>query len=158
MILWGDSYPALKMSQHYICNYYLICHMVWLSKVADYLRRVSGMRHLRLVRVAADARLADLHVEHAEVAQFHFVALGERFGDLVEGFLHHVEDLGLDQPGFLADAHHDVSVGQGHRLWFVEVLIWLRAANTLPPEDSWAGRNNRAKNETSHPAKPFCQP
>lgn len=76
----------------------------------------GGNRHvrLRLVRIAADARLADFYVEHAEVAQFHLVPLGERFGDVVEGFLHHVKNLGLDQPGFLADADDNVSFGQGH--------------------------------------------
>ena len=51
-----------------------------------------------LFGIAADARLADFDFEDAEVAQFHLVALGQRFGDVVEGFLHHVENLLLTKP------------------------------------------------------------
>jgi len=33
---------------------------------------------------------------------------------MVEGFLHHVKNLGLIQSSFFADAHYEISFGQGH--------------------------------------------
>ena len=70
---------------------------------------VSGLFGLR-----PDARLADFDFKDAEVAQFHLVALGERLGDVVQCFLHHVENLLLAEAGFVADADDQVAFGQCH--------------------------------------------
>jgi hypothetical protein len=90
----------------------------------EFHHRARGDRHvgLRLVWIAADAGLADFHIEHAEVAQLHLVALGERLGDVVQSFLHDIKNLGLDQPGFLTDAHHKIAFGQGHSFCFVLMI------------------------------------
>jgi hypothetical protein len=64
--------------------------------------------------IATDPSFADFYVEHAEVPQFYLVTLGQRFGDVVQGFLHHLKNLGLNQPGFFADSHYEIAFGQGH--------------------------------------------
>jgi hypothetical protein len=51
-----------------------------------------------VIRIAPDARLGQAHLEDAEVAQFHSVALGEGVGDVIERALDNVEDLMLHQP------------------------------------------------------------
>ena len=79
---------------------------------------VSGLFGLR-----PDARLADLDFKDAEVAQFHLVALGERLGDVIEGFLHHVKNLLLDEAGFVADADDKVAFCQSHSFYQVALII-----------------------------------
>jgi hypothetical protein len=37
--------------------------------------------------------------------------------------LYHVKNLGLDQPGFLADAHDDVAFGESHD--FGWLMVWV---------------------------------
>ena len=57
----------------------------------------------RLIGIATDARSREPHFEHAEVAEFHGIAIGERIGNVIERALHHVENLRLNQPRFVAD-------------------------------------------------------
>jgi hypothetical protein len=64
------------------------------------LRQAGGFRP---VGIATHASLANLHLEHAEVADFHFAGIGKCFGDIVQGFLDDIEHLALVQPGFLTD-------------------------------------------------------
>ena len=67
---------------------------------------VSGLFGLRPTRA-----LRTLIFEDAEVAQFHLVTLGQRFGDVIQRFLHHVENLLLGEAGFPADAGDEVAFG-----------------------------------------------
>ena len=89
----------------------------------------NGHVGFRRVGIAADARLADFDLEDAEVAQFHLVALGERLGDVIERFLHHVEHLLLDEAGFIADANNQVTFCESHNFlsgFRVELIITER--------------------------------
>jgi len=80
----------------------------------------NGHVGFRFVGIAADARLADFDFKNAEVAQFHLVAFGERLGDVVQRFLHHVEHLLLGEAGFPADAGDEVAFGQCHDVLYYD--------------------------------------
>ncbi len=73
----------------------------------------GGDRHIRfgVFWVAPDARLAGYYIEHPEITQLHLVAFGKRLRDVIQGFLHHIEHLALNQPGFLADAYDEITFG-----------------------------------------------
>ena len=57
----------------------------------------------RLIRVAAHTWLGEFDFEDAEVSQFDRISLRESVGDVVERPLDNIENLVLDQAGFVAD-------------------------------------------------------
>lgn len=82
-----------------------------------------GDRHvgLRCVRVAADACFADFHFENAKVAQLHFVAFSQGFGNVIERFLDDIQYLLLNKTRLIADPGNQISLCQGHTYWFCKV-------------------------------------
>ena len=67
---------------------------------------------LGAIRVAPDARLAELHLEDAEVAQLDGLAVGEAFREVIEGALNDVEDILLHHAGLIADTDNQIAFGQ----------------------------------------------
>ena len=67
---------------------------------------------LGAVRVAADARLAELDLEDAEVAQLDGLPVREAFGEMVERALDDVEDILLHHAGLIADTDNQIAFGQ----------------------------------------------
>ena len=73
----------------------------------------GGDRHVVLgaIRVAPDARLAEFHLEDAEVAQLDGLAVGEAFREVIKGALDDVEDILLHHAGLVADADDQIAFG-----------------------------------------------
>ena len=73
----------------------------------------GGNRHVVLgaIRVAPDARLAEFHLEDAEVAQLDGLAVGEAFREVIKGALDDVEDILLHHAGLVANADDQIAFG-----------------------------------------------
>lgn len=103
---------------------------------------------LRLVRVAANFGLPNLYNEHAEIAELDLVALGQRFGDVIQGLLNHIQDLVLNQPGFLVDANDEFAFGQSHGRLLMQFRPGVQRADgkklRLRPQPSWATSSQNA--------------
>src|SRR5690606_13836608 len=79
-----------------------------------------------LVRIAADARLAPLHLQHAEVAQLHVATFGQRLHDDVQRHLHGGHDFLLGEAGLLVDIQDDLSFSQIGRHGVILLVVSIR--------------------------------
>jgi hypothetical protein len=61
----------------------------------------------RLIRVPADARPGEFHLEDTEIAQLDTVPASESFDDLIERLLNDLEYLMLNKPCVVADVKND---------------------------------------------------
>src|SRR5262249_51935414 len=68
----------------------------------------------RRVRIATNPRLAHFDFKNAEVAQLDLLAFSQGLGDVIERFLHDIQDLLLNQSRLLTDANHQVAFCQSH--------------------------------------------
>lgn len=67
---------------------------------------VSG----RSIRITADPCFPNLYFENSEIPEFNFLSLRDSIGNVVERFLHDREHILLNEPGFLADSHYQVTL------------------------------------------------
>src|SRR6266853_3606929 len=65
----------------------------------------------RQVGISPHARLGQLDLEHAEIAQLDGVALGQRVCNVIQRFLHHVEYMVLHETSLVADLHDKFPLG-----------------------------------------------
>ena len=80
---------------------------------------------LRLVRIAADAGLAALHFEYAEVAELDVTTIGQRLLDDVERQLDGFDDLLLGEVRLFVDIENDFAFCEvsGHRVPWLEAFL-----------------------------------
>ena len=64
-----------------------------------------------LLWVAGNPWIPDNHVEHSEVSQFHLVATGQSFRNIVKSFIDHFANERPPHPGFSADALNQFELG-----------------------------------------------
>ena len=81
-------------------------------------RGAGGNNHVGFgfVRVASDAGFGQAHFKHPEISQFDIIAVGQTVGDVLQGFLDHVERLLLGDADIVGDFDDHVAFGKvSHR-------------------------------------------
>jgi hypothetical protein len=67
----------------------------------------DGKTASRLVRIAPNAWFGEPHFENSEVSQLDGITLGKGVGNVIEGSLHHVEDLMLHEARLISDGYYE---------------------------------------------------